>query len=238
MPSVNSILTDLKKKGSEKTRMIYGRHGNAADRCFGVSVADLKGIAKTIKGQQDLACKLYESGKLEAMYLAGMVAHGSQMTRKQLQAWVEGASGMVMVSEFTVPWVTLENSLARDLAVEWMKSKQEHIAASGWCTYTGLLATKEDEALDLPEVEKLLETVVKKIHGAQNRVRSSMNAFVIAAGSYVKPLLKQAKASAKQIGAVSVEMEGTACKVRLASECIAKVEAAGRVGKKKKTMRC
>jgi hypothetical protein len=92
--------------------------------------------------------------------------------------------------------------------------------------------------LDLAEIEKLLATVVKEIGGAQNRVRYNMNAFVIAVGAYVKPLLKQAKAAAKQIGDVSVDMGETSCKVPLATAYIAKMEAASRVGKKRKTVRC
>ena len=35
-------------------------------------MADLKTIAKTIKGQQALACEFYETGNLDAMYLAGI----------------------------------------------------------------------------------------------------------------------------------------------------------------------
>jgi hypothetical protein len=50
-------------------------------------------------------------------------------------------------------------------------------------------------------------------------------------------LLAKAKAAAQQIGAVSVDMGDTACKVPSAAAAIAKVEAAGRVGKRK-TMRC
>jgi 3-methyladenine DNA glycosylase AlkD len=205
---------------------------------FGVSIADLKVIAKTIKGQQALACELYKTGNLDAMYLAGMVADGSQMTADQLNAWAEGAAGLQMISEYTVPWVAVENAQGREMAMQWMKSKKEHVASSGWCTYSGLLATKADADLDLTEIEGLLDTVVKGIGGAQNRVRNAMNGFVIAVGSYVKPLLKQAKSAAKQIGDVSVDVGDTACKVPLATAYIQKIESAGRVGKKRKTIRC
>jgi hypothetical protein len=54
----------------------------------------------------------------------------------------------------------------------------------------------------------------------------------------VKPLLPQAKAAAQKIGAVSVDMGDTACQVPLASAYIEKIERAGRIGKKRKTMRC
>jgi 3-methyladenine DNA glycosylase AlkD len=238
MPTVASIMAELKKKGTEKTRKIYARHGMATDNMFGVSVADLKVIAKTIKGQQVLACELYETGNMDAMYLAGMVADGSQMTKQQLNAWAEGAANLQMIAEYTVPWVTVENPHGRDLAKQWIKSKKEHVASAGWCTYSGLLATKADEALDLAEIEGLLGTVVMEIKGAQNRVCYTMNGFVIAVGAYVRPLSKQAKASARQIGVVSVDVGDTACNVPVATAYIEKVEAAGRIGQKRKTIRC
>ena len=238
MPTVASIMAELKRKGKESTPKIYARHGMTTDNMFGVSVADLKVIAKTIKGQQALACELYETGNLDAMYLAGMVADGSQMTPKQLNAWAEGAANLQMIAEYTVPWVTVENPQGRDLAMQWIKSKKEHVASSGWCSYSGLLATKADEALDLSEIEGLLGTVVKGIKSAQNRVRYTMNGFVIAVGAYVKPLSKQAKTTARQIGVVSVDVGDTACNVPAATAYLEKIEAAGRLGKKRKTIRC
>jgi 3-methyladenine DNA glycosylase AlkD len=237
MYTVKSIMTELEEKGSEKTRAIYVRHGAPADRIFGVSVADLKVIAKAIKGQQALACDLYDTGNMDAMYLAGMVADGHQMTAKQLEAWAEGAA-FSMISEYTVPWVTIENPAGRDLALKWMKSKKEHVGAAGWCSYSGIVATKPDDTLDLAEIEALLNAVVKDICAARNRVKLTMNGFVIAVGSYVKPLLKQAKATAQKLGKVAVDMGDTDCEVPLASERIAKVEATGKVGQKRKTIRC
>ena len=238
MPTVTSIMADLKSKGREQTRKIYARHGMDLERVLGVSTADMKVIAKSIKGQQALACELYATGVMEAMYLAGMVAHGAKLSREQLNAWVECAANLQMISEYTVPWVTVENQHARALALQWIKSKKEHIAAAGWSTYAGLLATRPDDQLDLAEIESLLETVVQQIGSAPNRVRYTMNTFVISVGGYVKPLLKRAKAVARQIGRVPVEIGETACKVPVATGAIEKIESMGRVGLKRKTMRC
>lgn len=238
MPSVASVMAALKKKGSAQTRKIYARHGMATRNMFGVSMADLKLIAKTIKGQQALACGLYGTGNLDAMYLAGLVADGAQMTAKQLNQWAEDAAGLQMISEYTVPTVTIENAQARELAMRWIASKKEHVAATGWCTYAGFVAKEADDALDLSEIEQLLDKVVKEIGSAPNRVRYTMNGFVIAVGSSVRPLLNQAMASAQKIGAVSVDMGETACKVPLATASIAKIEASGRAGEKRKTIRC
>ena len=78
--------------------------------------------------------------------------------------------------------------------------------------------------MDLAEIKTLLKKIDKEINTAPNRVRYTMNAFVIAVGAYVLPLSKQAKATAKKLGKVEVDMHGTSCKVPLATEYIEKIE--------------
>jgi 3-methyladenine DNA glycosylase AlkD len=236
MHTVQQVMMELKKKGSEQTRKIFARHGAPCNQ-FGVKIADLKVIARQIRGNQQLAYELYETGNVDAMYLAGLVADGAQMSKKQLESWAKGATWS-MQSEYTVPGVATESPHARELARKWIRSKSESIASSGWCTYAGILAATEDDQLDMAEIEDLLDRVVKQIDSAPGRVRYTMNGFVIAVGAYVKPLLREAKAVAKTIGKVSVDMGDTACKVPEALAYIEKIESAGRVGKKRKTMKC
>ncbi|HKF46190.1 MAG TPA: DNA alkylation repair protein [Terracidiphilus sp.] len=238
MSSVSSILADLKAKGRENTRRIYSNHGMAPERTFGVSTADMKAIAKTLRGRQDVACELAATGMMEAMYLGGMVADGAKLSAAELNQWLEHAQGLQMVGEHTIPWLAVEHPQARELALKWIDSKKEHVASAGWCTYGGLVTIKPDADLDLAEIERLLDRVVNEIGKAQNRAKYRMNEFVISVGGYVKPLLAEAKAAAKKIGAVKVEMGNTDCKVPLATAYIEKIEGMGRVGKKKKTLRC
>lgn len=236
MNTVAQVLAELKKKGSEQTRKTYARHGIQMPM-FGVSVADLKMIAKRIKGDQELALELYETGNYDAMVLAGMVADGSQMSKKQLEHWAKTTTCEALCG-FTVPGVATESSHARELALKWIDSKHESIAVCGWATYSGIVAITPDEDLYLTEIKGLLDRVVTDIDKAPNKVRYVMNSFVISVGGYVKPLLKDAKKAASALGAVSVDMGDTACKVPLASAYIEKIEAMGRVGKKRKTMKC
>jgi len=238
MPSLESVLAELEKAGNAQTRKVYRSHGAAENAVFGVRVADLKRIAKTIKGEQALAHALFETGNVDAMYLAGLIADGRQMSRSNLDRWVRGGKVMPMISEYTVPWVAAESPHAHTMALKWLKSKQEHVAASGWCTYSRIVATDPDDTLDLDEIEGLLGKVAYDIHKAPNRARYTMNNFVISVGAYVAPLLENAKAVSKRIGDVSVDRGGTACKVPLALASIEKIEGLGRVGKKRKTIRC
>lgn len=236
MDTVKKVLAELKKKGSEQTRRTFARHG-APDNMFGVKVADLKVIAKKIKGNQKLALELYETENADAQYLAGIVADGSQMTKKQLEGWAKGASWH-MVNEYPVAWVASESEHANGLAMKWIKAKKPSVASSGWCTYSGIVAMTDDADLDQKEIKDLLKRIEKELDAADGRVRYTMNGFVIAVGSYVMPLTKQAIATAKKLGKVEVDMSGTACRVPDAIGYIEKVQKSGRAGKKRKTIKC
>ncbi len=237
MNTVVKVMAELKKKGNAERIKVYVNHGASADKMFGVSVADMQVIAKKIKGRQELAYDLFETDNSDAMYLAAMVADGSQMTKKRLDAWAKNANWL-MISEYAVPRVATESQFARELAVEWINSKKEAVASCGWNTYAGHVTVTPDEELDMAEIKELLKRIEKRIDDAPNRVKYTMNGFVIAVGSYVLPLAKQAKSTAAKLGKVDVELGGTSCKVPLASDYIEKMERSGRGGKKRKTIKC
>ena len=92
--------------------------------------------------------------------------------------------------------------------------------------------------MDLKGVEKLLDRVAKTIHDQPNRVRYTMNRFVIDVGSYVSALTARALETADHMGLVKVDMGGTACKVAGAREHIKKAQVGGKLGKKRKTAKC
>ena len=237
MKTLKQVMTALEKKGNPARIKAFANHGAPPAEMFGVSVADMKVIAKQIKGEQELAYELFETGNGDAQYLAGMVADGSQMNKGLLDSWARGAVWQ-MVSEYTVPWVATESAHARDRAIKWMKAKKESVATSGWNSYSGHVTVTEDDELDIDEIADLLDQIEGGIDSAKNRVKYTMNGFVIAVGCYVKPLSKRAKAVARKLGKVEVEMGGTSCKVPLATEVITKVEKSGRAGKKRKTIKC
>lgn len=234
--TLKEVMAELKSLGKPGTLTTYRRHGADGD-LFGVQIGDLKKVLKKIKGDQELALELWETGNGDAMYLAGLAADGAQMTRKQLDGWARTA-WWDMLSGYSVPGVAAENEAACSIAMKWLKMKDPKRACAGWSTYSALLSIREDDELDLDEIRSLLKKVETEIDSAPNRVKYCMNGFVISVGSYVKPLLKTAKATAKKIGVVEVDMGDTACQTPLATDMIAKVESKGRVGKKRKTAKC
>ena len=230
------IVQELKPLGSENIKKVLLKHG-IQEPLLGVKVEELKKIQKRIKKDYQLALDLYNTGIYDAMYLAGLIADDAKMTSKDLQRWVEKANNAT-VCGYTVPWVAAESNHGRELALKWIESKKEGIAAAGWATLSSLVAIKDDSELDLAELKQLLQRVQKTIHDQPNRVRHVMNGFVIAVGSYVKGLTALALQTAAKIGSVSVDMGGTACKVPDAAAYIKKVQQRGAIGKKRKTAKC
>jgi len=230
------ILKELKPLGSEGYKKIICNHG-AREPLFGVKISELKKIQKRIKKHYQLALDLYDSGNYDAMYLAGLIADDAKMTKKDLQRWVDQAY-CAGIGACTVAWVTAESNHGWEMALKWIDSKKETVAAAGWATLSCLVALVDDAELDLKQLKKLLQRVQQGIHQQPNGVRSVMNNFVISLGTYVKSLTADALMAAKEIGDVHVDVGNTSCKVPSAVEYIRKVKARGAIGKKRKTVKC
>ena len=229
-------LEELKKLGSESVKKILVKHG-AKEPLYGVKVEDLKKLQKKLKSDHSLALELYNSGVGDAMYLAGLMANGAAMSKKELQDWAVKANWS-MISEYSVAWVAAESKWGWELALEWINSPKENIASAGWSTLSSIVSIKQDSELNIAELKKLLIRVQKEIHKAQNRVCYTMNGFVIAVGGFVWELTDMAIKTAQNIGEVTVDVGGTACKVPAAADYINKMKQKGSIGKKRKTAKC
>ena len=234
--NAKDILEELKSLGNESTRKTLMKHG-AREPFFGVRIGDMKPIQKRIKKNYQLSLDLYDTGVSEAMYLAGLIADETKMTKKDLQKWAENAY-WAMISEYTVPWVAAESRYGWDMGLDWIESDLEHIQTSGWATLSNLPSLISENHLDIKKYSELMDYVVKNIHNAPNRTRYTMNSFVISVGSYMTQLREKAIETAGSIGKVYVDMGDTSCKVPDAATYIEKMIARNPVPKLKKTVRC
>lgn len=234
--TAKEILAELKPLGSESYKRVMSNHG-VKEPFFGVKISELQKIQKRIKKDYQLALDLYDTGNYDAMYLAGLIADDAQMTKKDLRGWIANATHRPLAS-FTVPWVAAGSPHGWELALEWIDSKKAVAAEAGWATLRSLVSIKDDSELDLAELKRLLERVRKTIHQAPDDVRSQMNGFVIAVGSYVQPLTDTAIQTAEKIGRVTVDMGNTSCQVPFAPDYIRKVQKRGTIGKKRKSAKC
>ena len=230
--TAQEILAEIKPLGRDSYRNVLFNHG-IPESCFGVKVEELKKIQKRIKMDYRLALDLYDTGVYDAMYLAGLIADDAKMTRQDLQHWAEKACAPLAGS--TVAWVAAGSPHATEMALKWIDSPKDLIAAAGWSTLGSLVSIKADAELDLAQLKELLQRVQKAIHQAPNTARRQMNNFLIQVGAYVKPLTKFAIQTAEKIGPVSVDVGNTSCQIPFAPDFIKKVEKRGSIGKKRKS---
>lgn len=234
--TADQILKEIEPLGTEGYRRVLRNHGITGP-LFGVKVEELKKYEKAIKKNYQLALDLYDTGVYDAMYLAGLIADETKMTKDDLRGWLEKATSDA-VAEFAVAWVAADGPHGWDLALEWIESPDEKAQVVGWGTLSSLVAVKDDGELDIPALRGLLERVSATIHAQPDKARYKMNGFVIALGSYVSELTDEALRAGEAIGTVQVDMGNTACKVPFAPDYIRKVADKGRIGKKRKSARC
>lgn len=234
--TATEILKELENLGDEQTKKTILKHG-AKEPVFGVKVADLKQILKKTKKNHELSLELYKTGNSDAMYLACLMADEKKITESQLNEWVNGAYWYYL-SEYAVPWVAGETSFGFELGLKWIKSDKENIASAGWAALAYYASVNKDEVLDINAYSQLLDKVANEIHNSKNRVCYAMNSFVISVSTFIQSLNEKSQKIAAKIGQVSVDMNGTSCKVPLATEYINKIIEKRQVGKKRKSARC
>lgn len=234
--SAAEIVEELKQLGSESIKKVLMKHG-IKEPLLGVKVEELKKIQKRIKMDYRLALELYETGIYDAQYLACLITDDSKMSKKDLQTWVKQANSVPLCSS-ALAWTAAESSHGWSLALEWIDSKDEKIALTGWSTLSSIVSIKDDAEIDVAAVKKLLTRVQKSITNEPNWVRSAMNSFMIAVGTYLKPLTAVALETANKIGKVSVDVGDTACKIPSAAVRIEQAQKKGTIGRKRKTAKC
>lgn len=230
------LVAMIQAKADEATKKTMMRNGGV-EPLYGTKIGELKKLVRYVRNNQELALELYESQVSEAMYLAGLSIDPKQMTKQQLQQWAQQARWSLH-REATVANVAAESMFAVELARSWIASADPGLKTIGWSAYGAYLTITDDSMLDIGEITSYLQQILSGIHQEENRVRYCMNEFVIIVGGYVKELTEAAKAVAKQIGRISVDMGDTACKVPLASDYIEKIEAMNRIGLKRKRAVC
>jgi len=234
--TANDILKELKPLGKDSYKKMMMKNYGVKEPYFGVAISELKKFQKRIKTDYQLALDLYDTGNYDAMYLAVLIADDARMTKKDLQHWVDKAYAGYLPGG--AAWVAAGNGHGWEMALKWIESKKPLVAAAGWATFSSLVSVKDDEDLDIAELRRLLTRVQKTIHDEPDMVRYHMNAFVIAVGSYVKPLTGLAIQVGKKVGPVTADLGDNNCQICFAPDYIRKVEERGTIGKKRKTAKC
>jgi 3-methyladenine DNA glycosylase AlkD len=231
-----TVMQELEALGKERMKKMYISNG-AHEPVFGVATGAMKPIAKKIKKDQELAEELYATGNYDAMYFAGIIADPKAMTESDFDRWIKGAY-FYMLSDYVVAVTLAEADIAQDVADKWIASGEELKMSAGWSCYCWLLGNRKDEEFSETKLREMLEQVKETIHDAPERTKSAMSNFVTTVGVSYVPLHEVALQTAKEIGPVEMVREGKKNSVLKAADDIQKQVERGKIGFKRKYVRC
>jgi 3-methyladenine DNA glycosylase AlkD len=232
----DSVMRELESLGTEHTKKSYLSRG-VREPLFGVATGAMKPLKKQIGVDQALADRLWDTGNYDAMYFAGMIADVRVMTEADFDRWMDAAYGP-MLSDFVVAVTLAESDLARSVADRWIRSGDENRASAGWACYEWLLGWRPDGYFDPVSVRGLLDLTAATIHDASPRLKRAMNKFIVAVGLSYRPLHDEALKTAEDIGVVEIVSNGEIKPLGSAAEQIRKAADKGKIGFKRRAVRC
>ncbi|WP_077212665.1 DNA alkylation repair protein [Bacillus dakarensis] len=231
-----TVMQELEALGKERTKKMYISNG-AHEPLFGVATGAMKPIAKKIKIDQRLAEELYTTGNYDAMYFAGIIADPTAMTEADFDRWMDGAY-FYMLSDYVVAVTLSESDIAQDVADKWIASGDELRMSAGWSCYCWLLGNRPDHEFSETKLSQMLDMVKNTIHDSPERTKASMNNFLYTVGISYLPLNEKAVETAAEVGTVEVKREKKKSSFLNAYENIQKDIDKGRLGFKRKYVRC
>lgn len=163
---VAEVMAELAALEDPKARAVNEKHGDD----HGVNLGKLRALAKRLKAQQELACRLWETGDTAARLLAILICRPKAFGRDELDAMLrEGRRPKV--HDWLVNYVVKKSSHAEELRLVWFADPDPVVASAGWALTTERVAKKPD-GLDLAGLLDLIEAEMKD---APDRLQWAMN---------------------------------------------------------------
>jgi 3-methyladenine DNA glycosylase AlkD len=230
------VMQELEALSKERIKKTYISNG-AKEPLFGVATGAMKPLAKKIKKNQPLAEQLYATGNYDAMYFAGIIADPMTMTEDDFERWIDAAY-FYMLSDYVVAVTLSETDIAQVVADKWIRSGEELRMSAGWSCYCWLLGNRQDSEFSVSKITSMLEQVENTIHDSPDRTKSAMNNFIYTVGISFIPLHDEAVETAMAVGPVEIKRDKKKSSILLASENIQKEIDRGKLGFKRKYVRC
>jgi 3-methyladenine DNA glycosylase AlkD len=190
------ILAELRALGSEKHRAGMARYGINVERAFGVSIYELRKVAKRLGTDHGLALALWATGNHEARLLAGFVDDPAAVTPHQMDAWAgDFDSWDICDQACTSLFDQTEHAWSK--AAEWARRDEEWVKRGGFALMAGL--AWHDKTTGSRAFLKLLPLIERGASDDRNFVKKAVNWSLRNVGKRSRALNRAAIACAKTI---------------------------------------
>ena len=219
MPSPAEILNRLKAKASPAQLEGMARFGMAVEKRLGVSVPDMRLIAKETGKDHKLAARLWKTGIAEARIVASMIAVPEALTEKEMESWVKDINSWDVCDQVCMNLFE-KTPFAWQKIGEWSEREGEFVKRAAFALIA-CLAWHDKQAAD-EDFLRLLPIIQRGSTDERNFVKKAVNWALRNIGKRNPRLNKAAIKAAK-------EMQRTDSRAAcwIAADAIRELEGAG-----------
>ena len=192
--TLKEALKQLESRGDEKMRAQNAKHG-AGKNQFGVRRGDIRKVAEKIKSDHALALTLWQTGNIDAQFLAALVIKPKNLSADQVEKMLRSSS-WVQVADWLISYVITQHPDRESLRQKWMTAKEPLAARAGW-RLTADRVEDDPEGLDLAA---LLDRIESEMGNAAPDVQWTMNTTLAQIGIHFPKHRKRAIAIGETLG--------------------------------------
>jgi 3-methyladenine DNA glycosylase AlkD len=190
------VMKTLKSKADPDSVKGMARFGINPDKTLGVSMPEVRRIAKRVGGNRELAEKLWSSGVHEAKILAGLVDEPGLVTELQMEEWVKDFDSWDVCDQVCMNLFD-KTPFAYEKALQWSQRKEEFVKRAGFALMASLAL--HDKKAEDAKFEQFFPAIKKQAVDDRNYVKKSVNWALRQIGKRNLMLNKKAVKVAREI---------------------------------------
>jgi 3-methyladenine DNA glycosylase AlkD len=199
MVSIDGILIRLKKKGRPDQLNGMARYGIAIENRLGVSIPDLRKMAKELGKDHKIALNLWKTGIPDARILAAMIDEPDKVTEKQMEDWVKDINSWDVCDQVCMNLFE-KTPLAWKKTHEWSKREEEFVKRTAYSLIASL--AWHDKKTEDRKFIKLLSIIEFGATDERNYVKKAVNWALRNIGKRNHKLNQAAIKAAKKISQI------------------------------------
>ncbi len=192
--TLDEALKQLKALGNAGVRA-QNANGGAGDNQFGVALGDIRKVAKRIRTDHALALALWDTGNVDAQFLAALLIDPKKLSAEAMDRMVRSIA-YVRVADWLNSYVVAKHPDKEALREKWMAADDRWAARAGW-HLTSERVAKSPDGLDL---SALLDRIESEMAGAKPELQWTMNMTLATIGIHSPKLRKRAIAIGEKLG--------------------------------------
>jgi 3-methyladenine DNA glycosylase AlkD len=196
MASVKDVLDKLQSKARPEQLKGMAKYGMTVEQRLGVSVPDMRKLAKEIGRDHKLALDLWRTGIAEARIVAAMVGDPAKLTEEQMEDWVKGINSWDVCDQVCMNLFE-KSQLAWKKIVDWSEREEEFVKRTAF-SLIACRAWHDKKASDEKFIE-LLPVIIQGATDERNFVKKAVNWALRNIGKRNLNLNKAAINTAKEI---------------------------------------